>query len=582
MKKLLYVPVALACLALTLTAAAPVQKGKEADDGQTIVYLGDTGPVVVRVHVRVDGRSHRQAWETFMDEVFDYLDVDKSGDLAKKEAGGAPPPGVLVSQAGGLGGGFGGGGRGPVMDADRDGVVSRAEFRDYYRKSGLSPFQISSSRPSTGVFLVRSFGGSDERPSSEALNTRLFALLDTDKDGKLSKKELEAAPTILGKLDRDEDEMLTPGEMAGNADRGSSTSDFGDVVLAYDGVRPGGDTRFVLLAEGKTDRVVAQRMLAHYGKEGKQKLEAKRLGLTKLDRDEDGWLDAEELSRMSDLAPDAEIIVRLGSRKKEEAFVQIVKKGKTRLKVEPSKEGVTLTIDNARVELRGPDEQKNDTRVVVDANARYKTLFETADTDKNGYLDKKEAEANRVFGGLFTAMDRDNDGMLYLKEMVAYLDQMAKFREMALKGCTSLVIRNEGKGVFDLIDADGDGRLSVRELRNAGKALLKLDQDEDGALAPLEVPRSYRGSFEQGAAGVSPASQAIAVRLGGPMTEPPAPVRAKGPLWFRKMDRNRDGDVSRAEWLGAEEKFAEVDTDRDGLISADEADAYDKKARAKE
>ena len=42
------------------------------------------------------------------------------------------------------------------------------------------------------------------------------------------------------------------------------------------------------------------------------------------------------------------------------------------------------------------------------------------------------------------------------------------------------------------------------------------------------------------------------------------------------MDRNRDGDVSRREFLFGEELFRKIDTDGDGLISPEEAE----KARA--
>jgi hypothetical protein len=45
------------------------------------------------------------------------------------------------------------------------------------------------------------------------------------------------------------------------------------------------------------------------------------------------------------------------------------------------------------------------------------------------------------------------------------------------------------------------------------------------------------------------------------------------------MDRNRDGDVSRKEWLGTEDEFRRIDTDGDGLISLQEAEAYDKLMR---
>jgi hypothetical protein len=41
------------------------------------------------------------------------------------------------------------------------------------------------------------------------------------------------------------------------------------------------------------------------------------------------------------------------------------------------------------------------------------------------------------------------------------------------------------------------------------------------------------------------------------------------------MDRNGDGDISPKEWLGTEEDFRQIDTDGDGLISAEEARKYE-------
>jgi len=54
---------------------------------------------------------------------------------------------------------------------------------------------------------------------------------------------------------------------------------------------------------------------------------------------------------------------------------------------------------------------------------------------------------------------------------------------------------------------------------------------------------------------------------------PPPPRPAAGPAWFRKMDRNRDGDVSRREFLGTREQFDRLDLDHDGLLSPKEAQA---------
>ena len=45
------------------------------------------------------------------------------------------------------------------------------------------------------------------------------------------------------------------------------------------------------------------------------------------------------------------------------------------------------------------------------------------------------------------------------------------------------------------------------------------------------------------------------------------------------MDRNRDGDVSRKEFLFSDELFRQIDTDGDGLISVEEAERYDAQLR---
>jgi hypothetical protein len=46
-----------------------------------------------------------------------------------------------------------------------------------------------------------------------------------------------------------------------------------------------------------------------------------------------------------------------------------------------------------------------------------------------------------------------------------------------------------------------------------------------------------------------------------------------GPEWFRRMDRNQDGDVSAREFPGTSTQFKTLDTDQDGLMSASEAEA---------
>jgi hypothetical protein len=45
-----------------------------------------------------------------------------------------------------------------------------------------------------------------------------------------------------------------------------------------------------------------------------------------------------------------------------------------------------------------------------------------------------------------------------------------------------------------------------------------------------------------------------------------------GPLWFRKMDHNGDGDISPCEFLDTPEQFKKLDLDGDGLINREVAE----------
>jgi hypothetical protein len=50
------------------------------------------------------------------------------------------------------------------------------------------------------------------------------------------------------------------------------------------------------------------------------------------------------------------------------------------------------------------------------------------------------------------------------------------------------------------------------------------------------------------------------------------PRAAVGPVWFQRMDRNMDGDLTWKEFLGPRHVFEELDANHDGLIDPMEAE----------
>jgi Ca2+-binding EF-hand superfamily protein len=202
--------------------------------------------------------------------------------------------------------------------------------------------------------------------------------------------------------------------------------------------------------------------------------------------------------------------------------------------------------------------------------------FRQSDRDRNGYLDEREAQAS-PFGGAFRRADRDGDGKVYEQEVLAYLDTTADLHARATAASVTLYLGDEGRGLFELFDADSDGQLSPREVNRLPALLGELDRNRDGLLSSDEVPHSYLLALEQGAGGAGDNPLAT-LEVPDVFVEKARP-RGRGPVWFARMDRNRDSDLSRREFLGTDEAFRQLDADGDGLISRAEAERADASLR---
>jgi Ca2+-binding EF-hand superfamily protein len=591
----------LACLSPAPGQPRPQPARAAADGVQDFVFLGEARPVLIRLHVRMDGKALQAAWDDCIDYLFRYLDRDGDGVLSKDEAERAPTVAQLTGgSALGLGGGGGrrGGGdaapSGPTMadlDADGDGKVTKAELAAYYHKKGFVPFQFSfdagQANPIRGVAAI--FGGRRAEPSVEAVNKAIFDLLDTNKDGKLTREELAAAPAVLLAHDEDEDEMIVPHELVQDSGGGAA----GLLGMLAQG-RPGGGreaatsspTLVPLPAPGEVHPDLVKRLRERYVKGARnddKKLSREDLGLDEatfksLDLDGDGMLDSAELAGFAKRTPDLELVLRLGAVGAKEARLEVVQgSGRsplaTRLTV---KDGLgLLDLGVTRAEVRGSDQGRGGDLGFVGEIVRqqYLAQFSQADTNGDGVLDADEIGRSRQFRNLLKYVDRNGDGKISKEELLAYLDHLDEMQKRTAAGCVTLAVSDQSRGLFDMLDTDRDGRLSVREMRRAPQLLAQLDRAGKGFLTRADVPRTYRLEVRRGPASQGPAGGIAAfydLYGGGYDSGPAAPQ--KGPLWFRKMDRNRDGDVSRKEWLFSEELFRKIDTDGDGLISLEEAE----------
>jgi Ca2+-binding EF-hand superfamily protein len=198
-----------------------------------------------------------------------------------------------------------------------------------------------------------------------------------------------------------------------------------------------------------------------------------------------------------------------------------------------------------------------------EAELNARSTFNAIDTDSNGYLDRTEIVGHQRFElYLFDAMDRDSDDRVFAQEMTSYVQE---YTEPESTTC-QITLFDTGNGFFQVLDVNGDGRISIRELRKCEQRLQAI-ASENANINPSKAAKSYRMEIQRGGVG-------LFGRVDRPTQEIPATLlrQTGGPKWFQRMDRNGDGDLTWDEFLGPRETFHELDRDHDDLIDKDEAE----------
>ncbi len=123
----------------------------------------------------------------------------------------------------------------------------------------------------------------------------------------------------------------------------------------------------------------------------------------------------------------------------------------------------------------------------------------------------------------------------------------------------------DGYPLLPMLDPNGDGRFTIRELRELEHRLSLFDKDGDGDLSQREMQSPIRVCL-----GLGPTVHGELAGLRR-IEQPDWTPLVAAPDWFVRMDRNGDNDLTRNEFPGLDEQFSALDADADGLISAAEA-----------
>jgi Ca2+-binding EF-hand superfamily protein len=534
-----------AAAAAPANAAAPAAVAQPVIPTERMLLLAPQGPLVVEFELWVDGQSQATAFDGLLSEVLKIADTDGDGRPTWAEV--TTSPKFRYGQFGNL----------PIerdnapkqiirqYDLNGNGNVDRDELPRFLTRNagGARPFSVRSIEQ----FHRRNRHGSPT-----------WRVLDVDDDGQLSPQEWSTAARELRRHDENDDETLVIDELRRTIDLDQAMNNRTRGVKA--------DFAVLLGDHASWDSVRASLEEVYASRGNLDQEDFRQMGhvFAKLDADGDGKLLRKEFPGINQLPANLRIRVDFGvaAGNGPQPVIRLLHADLPPL----AGEGAALQTQELadRLILRWGGVTltfvRNDLVAAVDYEAQAKQQVMQFDTNANGYLEAEELneQAQQIVGRL-EALDTDDDKQVYPGEVATYLRQ----RQGAQRVQVHVRAQDQEDLLFEALDHNADGRLDAQELEQLAERLRRLDASGDGQLTSDELPEGIAVAIGRG--GVDNPNQLFAIRaaeITPPMTDAPA--------WFRAMDTSGDGVISRREFLGSPEKFAQLDQNQNGFFEASE------------
>jgi Ca2+-binding EF-hand superfamily protein len=525
-----------------------------------LICLTGKRPLVAHLHITVDGRPVTEFQAATARRLFDVFDTDKNGLLEGKELESLPTPQMVAAAA-----------REPGTSPDSlpagaplvsvGGKVTPEQWARFLFPRSASPLTLVSKTQSDPMA---------RGPYAQMMMAReggelkaLLAAIDTNGDHRLSVAELARGDALFRLFDANDDEHISRDELQALLALAStskfSQADPAEAAIPFEVIPPTSDKS-----------ALVRRLIDTFGKKG-EKPGIPAECIAGGNKNGDGRIDEAELAAwLTHPQSQCDLSVELPASSLKEPRVKVLVVDPSArdwgVSVEtPSPGQVLLRVGSNPLELRAAEPSRRVLRTT-----RYKAFFKRADQNQNGYIDASEVPfLGQGLGSIdFAAMDRDHDGKVFEEEWVAYL----RLRDTLAESRLSLTIATDSIDPIAEFDANHDGRLDRAELGRLLAAIAAWDRNHDGFVTADEIPKTVVGTFHIGTL------RTVSRARRYPGMKPPTTPKpqSEGPLWFQKMDRDHDGEVSLREFLGPLAVFRKLDANGDGRIDAKEAQAAQK------